>query len=319
MQDDPVRALLQYVASGDIPRRVLLVDHGQPVPKAPRGTLAVSVVGGVARRGTGLAAQLLAMGVEQVLVARPPGDDKTTTLLQTWRQTLGDGVGTLTEPARFRWRHPDHVVLGQVPTPRRMVLGLPVRSPIDLSGDTATRTVQALALLRAQGRAPGLSKDHTRWKPPLDQPASTSTPVAGADRSTPEARAPGREVPSEEHAASRLVVTGCTACDVCVQACPTGALSLHHDGPTSTLTHDAERCRSAAQCVRLCPAQAVQVTGRATFAQVLDAPVTDLAALTTTTCPRCQARHPGDPNSLCPPCHHRQTHPFTSNLDYQTA
>jgi len=234
---------------------------------APRGTLAV--VGGAEHPG--LAAQLLAVGVEQVLVM-------TDQTLGPWRQVLGDAVATLGPPRR-RWRTPKHVVVGQTPVARRAVLGLPVRCPIDLSCDDADRTLAALALLRAHGRIP--DDDDGGF-------------VAA------------------EHPASRLVVSGCTACGVCVQACPVDALVLSHDGTTSVLVHSADRCRSAAQCVRLCPSAALVASARATFAQVLDEPVVVLATITTTTCPRCGARHVGDPGSWCPLCTFRRTHVFGS-------
>lgn len=217
--------------------------------------------------GIGLPAQLLAVGVEQVLVL---ADDDT---LDVWRQSLGTTVAPL-GPARRGWRRPRQVVFGQTPLPRRMVLGLPVRCPLDLSCDDADRTSAALALLRARQRIPD------------DGPA--------------------------HHPASRLVVSGCTACGVCVQACPTSALELAHDGTTSVLTHHAGRCRSNADCLRLCPAQALSAAGPVTFDQVLDDPTTVLATLTTTTCPRCGARHVGDTGSLCPLCAFRRTHVFGS-------
>jgi len=267
---DPVAALVEYVACGDAPRRVLLIGGDGPAPRAPRGTLAVGLAGTTAR--VGLAAQLLATGVDQVLL-----DETASTGADLWHQTFGDAVATL-GPPRPTWRRPALVLLGQTPVPRRVLLGLPVRSALDLSRDDTDRTVAALALLRARGRVPA-------------------------------------DGPAGEHPGSCLVVGGCTACGVCVRACPTGALDLVHDATTSVLTHHTDRCRSTGACMDLCPAGAITSSGPATFGAVVDDPTTVVATCTTTTCPRCGARHVANPGSLCPVCDFRRTHVFGTHLD----
>jgi ferredoxin len=107
-----------------------------------------------------------------------------------------------------------------------------------------------------------------------------------------------------------LAARGCTLCGVCVQACPTGALTLTPDGPsTLTLIHDTTACNDCGRCVSLCPERALTRqhdpqggTTRQT-----------LASSTVRRCTRCRGVVPGAVfGDLCEVCAFRQANPFGS-------
>ncbi|WP_413450739.1 4Fe-4S dicluster domain-containing protein [Georgenia phoenicis] len=278
---DAVRALLRWLAAHDCPERVLLACADAELPRVARGTVVVRLEGCVRDVGVGLPAQLLASGVGAVEVLPcPDAPDAAAAHVAAWSAVLPDGVTPFVAPRRGRSR-PEVLVLGRIPLPRRTLLGLGLRdtTPLDLELDDAARTLAALRLLEESGRA----------RP--------------------------REAPAVEHpAATRLLVDGCTACGVCVRACPHDALVLEHADGTSTLTHLREQCRSEHECVRLCPVDAYSAAGPLPLAELLEEPVVTLARLTTAACERCGAKHPADEGALCPTCRYRGSNAFGSAL-----
>lgn len=112
-----------------------------------------------------------------------------------------------------------------------------------------------------------------------------------------------------------LLASGCTACGVCVAACPHDALSLAVVGANTSLNHAADVCRGDQQCVALCPVDALTPAGALPWAAVLDAEPQVLARVRTQVCARCQARFPADSGSAwCEPCRIRRSDPFGSHL-----
>ncbi|PFG34400.1 4Fe-4S dicluster domain-containing protein [Sanguibacter antarcticus] len=133
--------------------------------------------------------------------------------------------------------------------------------------------------------------------------------------------------------AVRLGAHGCTACGVCVRACPTDALSLRFFGGedarqdvrqdvgplVTSLLQDPVACDGCLRCVDLCPEDVLTVTGAWGWDEVLsrvDVPRSaPVASLTTKECSRCSARFPTtDASSLCPVCAYRRLNPFASRL-----
>lgn len=287
---DPTRALLRWLAAHDTPERVLLACTDAPVPRVARRTVVVRLEGCVRDVGVGLPAQLLASGVGAVEVLPcPAAPEEAAAHVAAWAAVLPDGVAPFTAPRRARVR-PEVLVLGQIPLPRRTLLGLGLRdtTPLDLDLDDAGRTLEALRMLEASGRAV-----------PRGAPAEPAE-TAGA--------------PAAAAAAARLLVDGCTACGVCVRACPHDALVLDHADGVSTLTHLREQCRSELECVRLCPVDAYSTTGPLPLAELLEEPVVTLAQLRTAACERCGARHPADEGALCTTCRYREGNAFGSAL-----
>lgn len=284
---DPTRALLRWLAAHDTPECVLLACADAPVPRVGRRTVVVRLEGCVRDVGIGLPAQLLASGVAAVEVLPcPAAPDAAAEQVASWGDVLPGGVRPFTPPRRGRSR-PEILSLGHVPLPRRTLLGLGLRdtTALDLDLDDAGRTLAALRLLEESGRA---------------RPRDAGGP---ADERTAAAAA-----------AARLLVDGCTACGVCVRACPHDALVLDHSDGVSTLTHLREQCRSELDCVRLCPADAFSSPGPLALAELLEEPVAVLAQLTTAACERCGAAHPAGEGGLCPTCRYREGNAFGSAL-----
>lgn len=291
---DPARGLLRWLAAHDPIEQLILTCPDVPMPKAPRG--AVVVCGDRCLRDTnlGLAAQVLVSGVDVVAVM-PCAEARDTTA--TWQESLRDVVEFEPPP---RGRHPKEVLtLGQIAMPRRAVLGLRVQSALDLSLDDAARSLIAFRMLQEEDRA-------SLPTPPAQNPAADTE--ASPSNSTDDESAGPPAV------AAGLNVSGCTACGVCVLACPHDALRLEHDGETSTLSHLRESCRSEHQCIDLCPVDAITTAGPLSIAQVLDAPRHTLTEVTTKSCERCGTRHPLDDGPLCPACSFRTKNVFGSSL-----
>lgn len=295
---DHTRQLLRWLAAHDTPDRVVLLCDDAPLPAVARGTVVVRLLGCLADTGVGLPAQLLASGVGAVEAGPCPSrPDEAAAHVAGWRRVLSERVRPHAAPRRLRRGRPVVLVLGAVPLPRRVLLGLGMRdaSPLDLDLDDAARTLVALRLLGADTRLAAARPPTTDGDLPTG-PEPTSGPAG-----------PGS-------AAAALAVDGCVACGVCVRACPHDALVLEHEGGTSTLRHAREACRSELECLRLCPAGAFSTSGPVPLADVLTEPLVTLAEVATAACTRCGARHPSDGGSLCPTCRFREGNAFGSSL-----
>ncbi|MGV8964762.1 MAG: NADH-quinone oxidoreductase subunit I [Cellulomonas sp.] len=120
--------------------------------------------------------------------------------------------------------------------------------------------------------------------------------------------------------APRLAAGGCTACGVCVQACPAAALVLRH-GPAgeqvsiSTLLHDPVACNGCTRCIDLCPEHVLVSSGRWTWDRLLADAEVPVVTVTTALCARCSTSFPvSSGERFCPVCTYRRRHPFGSTL-----
>lgn len=287
---DPTRPLLAWLATHDLPSRVLLLCHHAPTPGGERTWLVVRVPGCLDQVSIALPAQLLAVGVSEVVAvecSRATADVRRH--VGQWAGTITSGISLLEDPAPSGRRGPEVLRLDAMPVSRRGLLGLGAARefPFDLEADETTRTLAALEVLREQGQA-----------------VADSTGPAGEADSAPGDPSPARA----------LQVDGCTACGVCVQACPHDALQLILDGQISTLSHRRDACRGELECARLCPVQAITDAGAATLQELWQQPRVDLITVTTTVCPRCRARHTGAAETFCPACEFRSANAFGSWL-----
>jgi ferredoxin len=117
--------------------------------------------------------------------------------------------------------------------------------------------------------------------------------------------------------AARLSARGCNACGVCVQACPTDALTLRHSATSgtaiTTLLQDPEACDGCLRCVELCPQDALAAAGSRSWQEVLGGTLAPLQTLATAVCERCRTRFPTPSGEkLCPVCAYRRANPFGS-------
>ncbi len=297
--DDSTRALLLWLAALDPVDTLVIACPDEPLPRVSRDSVVVSGDRCLFDIGIGLPAQLLASGLTSVAVlpcARARED------VQTWRDILPEVV-PFTAPPRGR-RPKDVLTLGQIGVPRRVILGMPIHTPLDLSLDESARTLRAFQLLQDSGRA-----ELPPPAQPQPRPSADVNPGADAPHTSPP------DVPAgPASTAAELSVSGCIACGVCVRACPHEALHLEHIGDTSTLSHDRESCRSEHRCIDLCPVDAIAATGAVPIGDVLGEPVRILAKITTAPCERCGARYRAGDDTLCAACRFRAENVFGSAL-----
>lgn len=197
-------------------------------------------------------------------------------IAEAWRRTLGGAIHfTVDEPVPSRTPMWS-LSPGRVPVDRRGLLGLGrARSAWPTHDPTADDNARLMTSLRAANISS------------LGQP-----PVGVA-----------------------LEASGCTACGVCVQACPHDALSIVTEGNVTSLQHLPGACEGEQQCVTLCPVGALTISGPLQWSSVLDGSPQSLATFTTAICQRCRARYPAAPESqFCETCRVRRSDPFGSHL-----
>ncbi len=283
MAIDPVGALLRWLNTIDPPGAALLCCAHAELPPVPGGEIGVRLAGCVAETGIDLPAQLLAAGIPRLgIVDCPQRPDDAEARVQEWSRVL-DGVESPPPVPKRRIRRRGPVFDLSAPTvPRRLALGLgvPLRLPIDPGLPERDRALAALRVLAEQGRA--------------------RLPEAAGEPGSP--------------AAVALTVTGCTACGVCVRACPHDALELRLDQGVSTLSHRRDACLGDLDCVRLCPEQAISEAGALTLLDVAQHGSVELAAVATARCARCGAQHPAAEGEYCPTCSFRVAGAFGSRL-----
>lgn len=284
MADRDTVAVLRWLDAHDPYQQVVLACGHAPIPRVGPRDLGLVWDGCLADAPIGLPAQLLAYGTERVAVVEcPERGAGVASRLRSWNAITPDLVCVAEVPGA-RLRKGQTLVLGQVPVPRRALLGAVASETLDLRADAQDRLRQALELLVQQGRIP---------------------PVGLLE---------------EGGAGLALSVSECTSCGVCVRACPESALSLRTvAGPNeqiSVLEHLTGRCRGCAACIRLCPLQSVSARGRIPLAEALQGSVVPLAEVVTVRCLRCGALHPSQrsQDGLCELCAFRKENPFGATL-----
>lgn len=290
---DHTATVLHWLAAIEVPAEVVVTCHHTPLPSLPKSMAGVRVVACVADEGLALPAQLLGCGVERVwVVPCLHNPDAVVDRVADWRTVLDD-VALWERPPAVRWgrnRAPVHV-MGQTAISRRGVFGLGASRelPINPHVDEESRTIDALRILRGQGRA----KD----------------PKAAGD-------APGSDATASDPArvGVELTASDCVACGVCVRACPHEALSLEHTGPMSTLSHRVDACRADLACVELCPAEALSAGRTLSLVELADRETEVLASVETAVCRRCGTRFPGSDSDVCAACAFRINNPFGSAM-----
>ena len=288
---DAVRALLRWLHALEVPDVVVLLCAHTEVPESsgaslPGSSLLVRLEGCLADQGLSLPAQLLACGVRQVHVCpcaeRP---DAVESVLVSWQRVLDDVVPADVSPTCVRRRRRRHVDVFEMRRPsvsRRSLFGMRpgCEPPFDVATDDAARGLAALLLLERDGRA---------------RPELVGDSVA-------------------DQVGVAIAAAGCTACGVCVRACPHDALELVEVMGDSVLRHDEASCRGDRRCIELCPEAALSVSGPLSLGSLLHRTPVTLARVTTVECPRCRLRHPGGEGALCETCRFRVANPFGSRL-----
>lgn len=305
------RNLLTWLASVDEwPEAVVLgCEHTDPFA-VERNQVGLRIPGCLGQAELALPAQLLACGVTRVLLADCAENPEAVARQRSaWHQLLPDvDPEPARRPARFR-RTGAVFELARPAFSRRSALGLsaPRTLPLDADLDDQFRTVQALRLLRDQGRTRAAAAAAAAAA--TEQTVLESAPAGvGAEQIGAEQRG------AEQIVAVELRATGCTACGVCVRACAHQALSLTHDGEKTRLSHNTDLCRADQNCVRLCPESALSVVKELSVTDLADRDAVELAVIATRVCARCGDRHSDTRSDLCPPCRYRSDNAFGSRL-----
>ncbi len=298
-----LQPLLTWIARQHDPVTLELACAEHPSPQ--RGTKGRSVVvlpGCVTQLPEHLLLELLDLGAEQVWVRTDGCDEpEAARALVGWIEqvltALGDGgrVRVEAEPRRPRHRHVlDATVMA---VSRRRLLMLPEPEVRATPDPRASAHLRLVAALRA------LAGDRTAAAGGAEDPADRLTGLAG----------PGLALVSE----------GCTACGVCVRACPEEALALVDvsetgaDGLTVTRTvlrQQPAACGGAGDCLELCPEDALSAPQGWSLGALLADDAVDLDAILKARCRRCGATFPDRGDELCDVCASREANPFGAAL-----
>lgn len=310
------RNLLTWLASVDEwPDAVVLgCEHTEPFT-VERHQVGLRLPGCLAQAELALPAQLLACGVTKVLLAECAENPEAVARQRSaWHHLLPDvDSDPAARPPRFR-RTGAVFELARTAFSRRSALGLsaPRTLPLDASLDDQFRTVQALRLLRDQGRTRVAAAAAAAAA--TEAASSTNASQSISEGATDPTAIQPTAIETEPSVAVELRADGCTACGVCVRACAHQALSLIHVDGKTRLSQDTDLCRSDQGCVRLCPESALSVVTKLSVTDLADRGAVELAVIKTRVCARCGDRHSDTRSDLCPPCRYRSENAFGSRL-----
>ena len=114
-----------------------------------------------------------------------------------------------------------------------------------------------------------------------------------------------------------LRTSGCTACGVCVKACPTDALELSHletgeNRRITTLSEYDSKCIGCRQCIDLCPVDAFEDGGFLSWeTRLSESPRRPLETVPTMRCEKCKTFFPmREGGTLCKTCSATRDNPF---------
>ena len=297
---DHIRSLLRWLCAHDLPDQVVLCCPDQAL-SVPARSLGLRLDTCVRDTEIDLVAQVLAVGVRSIGVS-PCHDhrDQVKETVGAWSARFPGQVRLLDDAPhrqRLRMYRGEVLDLACIPLPRRLLLGLTrgERPPLDLAADSSSWTLQALGLLKEQGRVR------------LTHHSAADSAALREETAPP--------VPAQVKAPALALEAGaCTACGVCVHACPTSSLTLEVEGGHAVLLQSLESCRGSGSCVALCPQHVLVSRGTVDATDIMASPVRRLAALAVSVCTRCGSLHPSAQGDLCEVCSFRAEHQFGSAL-----
>lgn len=300
-----LRALLDWVArqpeGTDL--ELACVEHPDPA-RGPRGREVVVVPDCLEGVGSHLLLELLVAGAASLTLAlagcgaRDAVRERCSPLIALLDQLGHTGRLRCTEASGRGLRRPVHAATS-MPVGRRQLLFLPQAprcAPPDTSATPHQRLVTAVRAL-----------------------AGGAQEAAAAATTVPDAPA------------LRLTSTGCTACGVCVHACPEQALGIEvittggsSTGPGSVdprahgdetrLRLQPAACSGCRACLEVCPPGALSADGQQAWDVLLTDAEVVLETFDTARCRRCGGRFPADGGALCPVCAYRSADPFGTTL-----
>jgi len=300
-----LRALLDWVSRQPEGADLELACPEHPDPaRGPRGREVVVAPDCLEGVGSHLLLELLVAGAASLTLAlagcaaRDVVRDRSSTLIALLDQLGHTGRLRCTETGERGLRRPVHAATS-MPVGRRQLLFLPQAPRRELPDTSATPHQRLVTAVRA---------------------------LAGGAHEAAQAAVHEPGAP-----ALRLASRGCTACGVCVQACPEEALAIEvittgtsSAGPASGDTHPRgdethlwlrpAACSGCRACLDVCPAGALSADGQEAWGVLLTDAEVVLETLDTAACRRCGGRFPADGGALCPVCAYRSTDPFGTTL-----
>lgn len=278
-------------------------EHPDP-GQGPRGRTVVALPFCLERLAAHLLLELLVAGADSVTVALD-GCAASEVLRDRYRPLVGL-LAQLGQTDRLHlrgsrgrgWRRPV-LAATSMPVSRRQLFFLPEAARRPLPDITATAHQRLKAAVRV---------------------------LAGDDHDSA-----GDATPVPDGPALRLTSRGCTACGVCVQACPEQALSIEVDaaeddavdpqgaemlvpGAETALWMRPSSCSGCHACVDVCPADALSEQGHHGWDVLLADSWVALESFATVPCRRCGGRFPAGGSELCPVCAFRSADPFGTTL-----
>lgn len=288
--EDDLGPLVRWTADEPEPPRILLrCEHDASPVTAPPGAMVVHLGGCAGALTAASYLEVVAAGAAGlgVLVSGCPALDRVEREVEAADRLLGvwpDCPMVRCEAPRQDWRRAQVHDIHRLPVSRRGLLTFALPAPRWAAGVSAGERARLLAVLR---RLSGTGIP----------PALRSLAAGAAD----------------------LVAPACSACGVCVRACPNGALRLDRaeaaPGGEFTLVSAVAKCDDCGRCVALCPSHTLAKRGQADWAQLLEGRLATVGAGSARRCMSCGATFVDSGSAdRCPLCAFRLANPFGSYL-----
>jgi ferredoxin len=285
-EHDDLSPLVRWLAGQPEPREVGLVCAHRTSPvRAGSGTLVVRLAGCAAELSPASYLEIAAVGVAKlsVLASGCPLADRIEATVASTNRLLSAYPGvpelTCTTVQERHLRRAQVYDLYRLPISRRRLLFLAWLDQSwvpDLHADQRARTLAALRQFAGDGATQSVLR--------------------------------GLPAPS-----AALSASGCTACGVCVRACPTDALRLDiadADGRFE-LSSSPSQCVDCGRCIGLCPSGVLMRVGQTDWARLVAGTRETVATGSTRRCGHCGGHFAGiDASQYCAPCRFRIENPF---------
>lgn len=316
--DDAVPALLNCVARLEADHLELVCEvYPEPGAGLPDSDAAAQVRGCLAGLGAAVYLSLMVLGVKQVtLRAEACGDCPVSPLASLVAQRAREGQALLET-----WGYSGALALVDDPHTADLV-----ERPCWSASDPPLSRRDLFRLASRQGQIAAARAmladyhDHSRT-PGRERRRLLSVlphlPQLGARKAD---FTPGPEGALPNGFGWASLKESCTACGVCVRACPTTALTLEEaeqDGcETFSLYHDPRLCISCETCMHVCAPEAIVIDQAPRLDQVFGRPQPQLLLQGEyRRCKRCKARfYAAADQKLCPVCDFRRQNPFGTTL-----
>ncbi|WP_215523353.1 hypothetical protein [Varibaculum prostatecancerukia] len=254
-----------------------------------------------------LAAQLVASDIETLQII---GCSQCERSLEEKLLAARTRLGKLLEnyqPPKKAARHPREVTLEAVPLPRRLLLPIASRAPLDLSLSHAGRTFQAYHLLAKEHRI-----ENRVAKPTESSPNSPAVESASSSKVNTQYEGTSQDtdfLPKWERI-DIIHLLRCPDCNAQVRQCPANeGLNLNAAG-----SNWQQLCPDCRLAVRYCPQHSEAEIASQASLEVFTALKHQQNSEEITECQRCKNPHPASEGELCALCSYQEENPFSAAM-----